>query len=242
MERNELRVHRSSARLARFARTAVGSGLLLSLFAAGAQPAWADAHGAEVLARAREVERAQMQALAGTTMQMQTHGTVTEGSTAHTLDALRRLSVARDGSIQNDYVWGRFDGQSLDENALRKATGAPARPARQAETLTVALAPLSASDVDVVPVGAVGNGGYLMRCHIRRDAAVSNIEVVVDEASGKKRSAAMHPAGRLVKLADRADMLLTYASDGRPTELHSQFVAKILWIKRSADLTTTRLP
>ena len=104
---------------------------------------YADGHAAEVLGRAREVERAQMQALAGTTMQMQTHGIVTEGSTAHTLDALRRLSVARDGSVHNEFVWGRFDGQSLDEAALRKATGAPAKPARQAEALTVALAPLS---------------------------------------------------------------------------------------------------
>lgn len=229
-------------RVARFVRSVLGSGLLLLFVTGGARPALADAHAAAVLARAREVERAQMQALAGTTMQMETHGTVTEGSTAHTLEALRRLSVGRDGSIQNDYVWGRFDGRSLDEAALRKATGAPAKPARQAETLTVALAPLSAPDVDVEPVGAVADGGYLMRCHIRRDAAVSNIEIIVDEASGKKRSAVMHPAGRLVKLADRADMLLTYASDGRPTELHSQFVAKILWIRRSADLTTTRLP
>ena len=143
--------------------------------------------------------------------------------------------------MRNDFVWGRFDGQPLDEAALRKATGAPAKPPRQAEALTVALAPLSASDIDVQPIGPVADGGYLLRCKIRRDAAVAAIDVVVDEASGKKRSAAMHPAGRLVKLADRADMQLTYGSDGAPAQLRSQFAANILWVKRAADLTTTRL-
>lgn len=207
-----------------------------------ASSALADGHGDDVLSRARAAERTQLHALAGTTFQMQTHGTVREGNASHTLDALRRLSIASDGSVHNDFVWGRFDGQSLGEAALRKATGAPAKPPKQAETLTVALTPLSASDVDVQPIGPVADGGYLLRCKIRRDAAVTAIDVVVDEATGKKRSAAMHPAGRLVKLADRADMQLTYASDGGPAQLRSQFAASILWIERAADLTTTRLP
>jgi hypothetical protein len=230
----------------------VGNGLLVrrftivtlcaGLLVAASPAAFADGHADEVLARARQAERTQLQALAGTTLQMRTHGIITEGSASHTLDALRRISIASDGSVRNEFVWGRFDGQSLGEAALRKATGAPAKPAHQAEALTVALTPLSAHDIDVEPVGAVANGGYLMRCRIRRDAAVVALDVIVDEATGKKRSAAMHPAGRLVKLADRADMQLTYASDGSPTELRSQFAANILWIKRSADLTTTRLP
>ena len=38
--------------------------------------AFADDHGDGVLTRARAAERMQMHALAGTTLQMQTHGTV----------------------------------------------------------------------------------------------------------------------------------------------------------------------
>jgi hypothetical protein len=200
----------------------------------------ADSRGAEVLTRARAVERAQLIALAGTTMQMRTRGTVREGKTLHTLEAERHLGIASDGTIHNDFVWGRFDGRALDEAALRKASGAPPRPARQAEVLTVALAPLTAGDVDVVPVGPVGDG-YLLRCRVRRDAAVAALELIVDEASGRKRSAIMRPAGTLVKLADRAEMALSYASDGAPAELHSLFAARILWIDRAADLVTTRL-
>ncbi len=64
---------------------------------------------------------------------------------------------------------------------------------------------------------------------------------VVDEATGKKLSAALHPAGRLVKLADRADMQLAYADDGAPAALRSAFAARVLWIDRAAELVTTRL-
>ena len=84
-------------------------------------------------------------------------------------------------------------------------------------------------------------GGYLLRCDVRRDATVARIDLVVDEHTGKKLSATMHPAGTLVKLADRADMRLTYADDGTPAALHSLFAARVLWVDRAADLTTTRL-
>ena len=216
--------------------------ILPLLLAISARSAFADARADEVLARARAAERAQMSALAGTTLRMQTRGTVREGGAQHTLEALRQLAIGSDGSVRNSYIWGRFDGRALDEAALRKATGAPPKPPKQAEALTVALAPLSAGDVDVEPVGPVAGGGYLLRCRVRRDAAVATLEVIVDEVSGKKRSAALHPAGRLVKLADRADMTLTYASDGAPAQLRSQFAARILWVDRAADMTTTRLP
>jgi len=43
-----------------------------------------------------------------------------------------------------------------------------------------------------------------------------------------------------VKLADRADMELTYADDGTPAQLHSLFAARFLWIHRVADFVTTR--
>ncbi len=210
------------------------------LFVASLARAAGDGRGDAVLARARATERAQLDALAGTTMQMQTRGTLRNGGATHTLEAERHLAVGRDGTIRNDFIWGKVDGQPLDEAGLRKASGAPKKPAGQAEALTVALAPLTAGDVDVSPVGPVA-GGYLLRCDVRRDAAVARIDLVVDEASGRKLAATLHPAGTLVKLADRADMQLTYAPDGTPAELHSLFAARILWIDRAADLTTTRV-
>jgi hypothetical protein len=201
--------------------------------------AFADARGDAVLARARAVERAQLAALAGTTLQMQTRGTLRNGKTTHTIEALRHLGVASDGSIHNDFVWGKLDGRPVDEVGLRAASGAPKKRAGQAVSLTVALAPLTDAGVDVRPIGPVA-GGFLLRCDVHRDAAVGRIDLVVDEATGKKRSASLHPASVLVKLADRADMLLDYADDGTPAALRSDFAAKILWVDRAADMVTTR--
>ena len=204
--------------------------------------AQADARGDAVLARARDAERAQLTALAGTTLSMQTRGTLRNGKTTHTIEAMRHLGVGRDGTtITNDFVWGKIDGVPHDESGLREASGAPKKRAGQAESLTVAMAPLTGSGIDVRPVGPTPDGGYALRCDVRRDAAVARIDLVVDEATGKKRSAVLHPAGALVKLADRADMELTYAADGTPAALRSAFAARVLWVDRAAEMLTTPL-
>ena len=168
-----------------------------------------------MIARARATERAQLAALAGTTLQMETRGTLRDGKTMHTIEAMRHLAIAPDGSIHNDFVWGKIDGQPMDESGMRAASGAPKKRVGQAESLTVAMAPLTGSGVDVKPVGP-RPGGYLLRCDVRRDAAVARIDLLVDEATGKKLSAALHPAGALVKLADRAEMELPTPTTARP--------------------------
>jgi len=209
----------------------------LVLFAATA--AQADPRGEAVLARARATEHAQLAALAGKVLSMQTHGTVRNGKQTHSLEAMRTLGVASDGNtIINDYLWGKLDGVSLDENGLRKASGAPKKPAGQAESLTIAMTPFTGPGVEVRPVGPTA-GGYLFRVDVHRNAAVSRLDLVVDEATGKKLSADLHPSGTMVKLADRADMRLAYAADGMPAELRSDFAARILWIDRGADMVTT---
>jgi hypothetical protein len=215
-------------------------GCLFVLAVAAARPVGAESPGHEVLARARTVEREQLAALAGTTLQMRTRGTVRDGQATHTYESERHLAVALDGSIHNDFAWGRFDGRPFDEAGLRKATGAPPKPPRQAEALTVALTPLSAADVEVQPVGPVADGGYLLRCKVRREAVITALEVVVDAASGKKRSARLRPAGAWVHLVDKADMALTYADDGTPAELRSLIAARVLWVDRTANFVTTR--
>jgi len=202
--------------------------------------AHADARVDAVVARARATERAQLAALAGTTLQMQTRGTLRNGKSLHTIEAMRNLAIAPDGSIHNDFVWGKIDGRPYDESGLRAASGAPKKRAGQAESLTVAMAPLTGSGIDIKPIGPTA-GGYLLRCDVRRDAAVARIDLIVDEASGKKLSAALHPAGALVKLADRAEMELAYADDGTPAALRSAFAAKVLWVDRAAEMVTTRL-
>ena len=202
----------------------------------------ADARGDAVVARAREAERAQLTALAGTTLSMQTRGTLRNGKKTQTIEAMRRLGVGRDGTtITNEFVWGKIDGVPHNETGLREASGAPKKRAGQVESLTVAMAPLSGSGIDVRPVGPTSDGGYALRCDVRRDAAVARIDLVVDEATGKKRSATLHPAGALVKLADRAEMELAYAPDGTPAALHSAFAARVLWVDRSAEMVTTPL-
>ena len=192
------------------------------------------------MARARNVERTQLAALAGTTLRMQTRGTLRNGKSLHTIEAMRHLGIAADGTIHNDFVYGKIDGREMDESGLRAASGAPKKRAGQAESLTIAMAPLTGSGIDVRPIGPT-EGGYLLRCDIRRDAAVARIDLVVDEASGKKLSAVLHPAGALVKLADRAEMQLSYADDGTPAALHSAFAARVLWVDRAAEMVTTPL-
>src|SRR6185503_7074387 len=56
--------------------------------------AHADARGDAVLARARATERAQLAALAGTTLQMHTTGTLRSGKKTRTIEALRHLGIA----------------------------------------------------------------------------------------------------------------------------------------------------
>jgi hypothetical protein len=73
---------------------------------------------------------------------------------------------------------------------------------------------------------------------VHREASIDGIELIVDEASGRKRSARLRPAGKLVKLADRAELALAYAEDGTPAKLESHFAARVLWIDRAVDMTT----
>jgi hypothetical protein len=198
----------------------------------------ADERGEAVLARARTVERAQLAALAGTTLTMETVGVARKGKTEHPMSAVRRLSIARDGQIGNAFISGRLDGKVVNEAELRQGTGAPPKPPRQAEALTVAIAPLTAGDVEVRAIGPTGDGGYRLNCAVHREASIDGIELIVDEATGKKRSARLRPAGRMVRLADRAELVLAYAEDGTPAKLESHFAARILWINRAVDMTT----
>jgi hypothetical protein len=208
------------------------------LLGAGARAAGADSRGDAVVARARAVEQAQLAALAGTTLTMQTVGVARNGKTLHAMSAVRKLSVARDGQIGNEFVAGKLDGKIVSEAELRHGTGAPPKPPRQAEALTVALAPLTASDVTVQAIGPSGDGGYRLRCDVHREASIDAVELIVDEQTGKKRSAVLRPAGRLVKLANRAELVLAYADDGTPARLESHFAARVLWIDRAVDMTT----
>jgi hypothetical protein len=201
-----------------------------------ARVAFADG-GEALLAKARTVEAAQLAALAGTTLTMQTTGASRSGKAAHPLAAERRLAIARDGGITNDFVSGTLDGRRVDEAGLRAGTGAPPKPPGQAEALTVALAPLTSPDVSVGAMRAAADGVTIIRCDVHRKATIDWLDVAVG-SDGKKRWASLHPAGTMVKMADRAELTLTYADDGTPAKLESHFAAKVLWVDRAVDMVT----
>ena len=71
---------------------ALAAALAVALALGGAAVAHADARGDAVVARARATERAQLTALAGTTLTMQTRGTLRNGKKTQTIEEIGRAS------------------------------------------------------------------------------------------------------------------------------------------------------
>jgi len=216
-------------------------GVVGMLLAAPAVAA-AEPGGDAVIARARATEAAQLRALAAAPVAMHTHGTINDGTTTHTIESVRRLLYRGDGSVTNEFDHGQLDGKAVTEAELRKAMGAKTEPRDHREVLTWALAPLSSPDMEVTAVGPAAAGGYTLRCKVTRDEAmVSLVTLVVDQQTGRKRSATIEIAGVKAKLADRLENVLTYADDGAPAEFHALFHFKMAWIERSAEFRSKRI-
>jgi hypothetical protein len=199
--------------------------------------ALASQEGNALIARARAVEAAQLEALAGTNVELHTRGVVKNGRTTHTVETFRRIQYRKDRAPANVFVRGQLDGHAVTEAELRKGTGAPERPKNSPEPLTLALAPLTSPDFEVTAVDS-----NTLRCRPRHDSQVAAITLLVDRQTGRKRSAVLEPAGTLTRLADRIEVVLTYAEDGAPAELRSSIVVKFAWILRSAELRSERVP
>ena len=207
-----------------------------------AGPALAAPDGGEaVVARARAFEAGQLRALAAQPVELHTHGFVNDGKTTRVIDSFRRLLYHPDGAVTNQFENGQLDGKPATEAELRKAMGAEDKPGEQGEVLGWALAPLSSPDMEVAAVGPAAGGGYTLRCRVKKDAMVSAVVLVVDEKTGRKRSASIEIGGMRARLADRLENVLAYGDDGAPVEFHAAFHFKMGWIERSADFRSRRI-
>jgi hypothetical protein len=205
-------------------------------------PALAAPEGEAVIARARAVEGAQLRALAGAPVELHTHGWINDGKATHTIESFRRLQYRGDGGVTNLFERAWLDGKPVNEEELHAAIGARAQPKDHAEVLSYALAPLSAPDIEVTAAGPAPDGGYTLRCKVRRDdPLVGVITLVVDQKTGRKRTAALEMAGLKTRLADLLENVLTYAEDGAPADFHARFHFKLAWIERSAEFRSQRI-
>jgi hypothetical protein len=197
--------------------------------------------GDAMIARARAAEAAQQRALSHAPVALHTSGHFGDGKTTHAFESFRRVDYRGDGSVANTFERAQIDGKPVGEDELRKAMGTKDQPKERGDVLTWALAPLSSPDVEVTALGPAPPGGYRLRCRVTRDAAVSVVTLLVDEKTGRKRTADIQMAGLRAKLADRLENVLTYADDGAPAAFHSSFYFKLGWIERSAEVRSERI-
>ncbi len=205
--------------------------------AAAAAPEGADA----VIARARAAEAAQLRALSHAPVALHTSGHFGDGKTTHTFESFRRVDYRADGTVANTFERAQIDGKPVQEEELRKAMGAKDQPKEHGDLLSWALAPLTSPDMEVTALGPAAPGGYKLRCRVTRDAMVSAVTLLIDEKTGRKRTADIQMAGAKAKLADRLESVLTYAEDGAPAAFHSSFYFKLGWIVRSAEIRSERI-
>jgi len=227
---------RASSPLAARALSLAALALLLSARARAAPDA-----GAAIIAQARAAEAAQVRALARTPVRLHTSGRFGDGKTTHRFESFRHFDYRADGTVSNSYDHGHVDGKPVTEDELRKAMGIKEDPREHDDVLTWALAPLSSRDIEVTAVGPAPSDGYTLRCRVTRDAVVSEVVLVVDARTGRKRSASIQMAGMRAKLADKLENILSYGDDGAPTRFHSSFRFKMGWIERSAEVSSERV-
>ena len=217
--------------------SSVPLGALAVMFAA--RTALAD--GGDIVARARAAESAQLHLLSRAPVALHTNGQFGDGKTTHTFESFRRVEYRDDGTVSNTFERGQVDGKPATEAELRRAMGMKEDPKDHDDVLTWALAPLSSRDMDVTVVGPADQGGYALRCRVKRDAVVSVVVLIVDEKTGRKRAASIQMAGMKARLADRLENLLFYADDGAPARFHSSFRFKLGWIERNAEINSERV-
>jgi hypothetical protein len=200
------------------------------------------ADGDDIVPRARTVEAAQLHLLSRAPVALHTNGQFGDGKTTHTFESFRRVEYRDDGTVSNTFESGQVDGKPVTETELRRAMGIKEDPKDHDDVLSWALAPLTSRDMDVTAVRPEGQGGYALRCRVKRDAVVSAVILIVDEKTGRKRAASIQMSGLKARLADRLENVLFYADDGAPARFHSSFHFKLGWIERNAEINSERVP
>jgi hypothetical protein len=212
---------------------------LLALLVAG--PAAATPDGADaIIARARAAEAAQLRQLSRAPVQLHTTGRFGDGKTMHTFESFRRITYGGDSGFTETFEHGQVDGKPVTDDELRKAMGMKDQAKARGDIVSWALAPLSSPDMEVTAVGPAPSGGYTLRCRVTRDAVVDAVTLIIDERSGRKRTASIEMAGMKAKLADRLENVMTYADDGAPSAFRSSFHFKLGWIERMAEVRSER--
>jgi len=214
-------------------------GLLALLLAAPA--AAAPDGGDAIVARARAAEAAQVRQLARAPVELHTTGRFGDGKTMHTFESFRRIAYGSDGGVAETFEHAQVDGRPVTDDELRKAMGMNDQAKARGDIISWALAPLSSPDMEVAAVGPSPSGGYTLRCRVTRDAVVAVVMLIIDERSGRKRTASIEMAGMKAKLADRLENVMTYADDGAPSAFRSSFHFKMGWIERMAEVRSERV-
>jgi hypothetical protein len=222
--------------LGRKSNTLAGScaraALLAAVFAAGR--AGAD----ELIARAQAAEAEQQRALVGHAVLLESRGVLRDGKTPHEVQTWRRIVFGAAGPTLT-LLRATFDGQPVDEAQLRdKITGGRGKKTGADVVLSV-LTPLH--DGTCVSVGPAEAGGARLRCVPRTPGGkVVSVEVVVDAATGKKRSATPTLGGPDYKHADKAEFTMRFADDGAPADYRSFTHGRFLFWEKSFEMTGHR--
>jgi hypothetical protein len=209
-----------------------------SLLIAMASPTLADERS-EWVARARAVEAQQLRELAGKSFEMASQGVLQEGKTRHQVATWRRIAYAQPGQTSLGWVRGEFDGQPVDEEALREKMAGKKRRIG-ADLLLCVLMPFT--DADVSYLGpAEGGGARFYAVPHQKGGKVMSVQIEVD-AAGRKRSATPRLGGEDFKYADKAEFTMRFAEDGGPLEYKAFTSGHFLWWSKSLEMAGKRTP
>jgi hypothetical protein len=204
------------------------SALLLLL----ATPAWAEDPR---VAQARSVEAEEQKALAGKSFEMASKGVLSEGSKRHEVATWRRISYP--ASLA--FVRAQFDGQPVDEEALREKLTGNKKRRMGADLLICVLAPFT--DADVSYLGPAADGGMRFYAVPHVKGKVLSVQIETD-AAGHKRSATPRLGGEDFKHADKVEFTMRFAGDGGPLEYRSFTSGHFLWWSKSLEMSGRRAP
>jgi hypothetical protein len=198
--------------------------LLLGLPAYGEEP---------IVTRAKTVEAEQVKALQGKAFEFASQGVLMDGKKRHEIATWRKIHFPP----ALEWVRGSFDGQPVDEEALREKM-AGKKKKMGADLLICVLEPLT--DADVSFLEALPDGGArLYAVPHQKGGKVLSVQVEVD-AQGRKRSATPRLGGEELKYADKAEFTMKFAEDGSPREFHSFTSGHFLWWSKSLEMSGHR--
>ncbi|ACG71834.1 conserved hypothetical protein [Anaeromyxobacter sp. K] len=172
-------------------------------------PMTASAADADLVARARAKEAAQLAALARSPVQVQAEGRASGGRRSRELAWTREITYATDGSVQVRQLSGSSEGGRSGRGGVQLL--AP-----------LTLAPFSVPGAQLAVRPSAGPGGSVL-VEVRSPAggAISAVVVEVDPATGAKRALEVVPGGGEGGRVSEARARITFDADGAIARLES---------------------